>query len=153
MQRFWSSCPVPGRENLINVWPNCQKTVEDKTLTPYRNLNMDAKDILGLPKTPLPLPQEKKSRPQKDSQRKPDGISREVLSLSLVDVLQVWEFSLNWWWDFRYTPLQVVWHLSCLQSILLNWSGAFNRRTKRLVILELQHMFHYSYSSLSFLGS
>ncbi|RVW41525.1 SWR1-complex protein 4 [Vitis vinifera] len=38
---------------------------------------MDAKDILGLPKTPLTAPQEKKSRPQKDSQRKPDGISRE----------------------------------------------------------------------------
>lgn len=37
---------------------------------------MDAKDILGLPKNSLP--QEKKSRPQKDSQRKPDGISREV---------------------------------------------------------------------------
>ncbi|KAF5939129.1 hypothetical protein HYC85_023388 [Camellia sinensis] len=43
---------------------------------------MDAKDILGLPKTPLPLPQEKKSRPQKDSQRKPDGISREVYALT-----------------------------------------------------------------------
>ncbi|XP_057466959.1 SWR1-complex protein 4-like [Actinidia eriantha] len=39
---------------------------------------MDAKDILGLPNTPLPLPQEKKSRLHKDSQRKPDGISREV---------------------------------------------------------------------------
>jgi hypothetical protein len=37
---------------------------------------MDAKDILGLPKNSLP--QEKKPRPQKDSQRKPDGISREV---------------------------------------------------------------------------
>ncbi|KAB1216435.1 DNA methyltransferase 1-associated protein 1 [Morella rubra] len=37
---------------------------------------MDAKDILGLPKNSLPL--EKKSRPQKDSQRKPDGISREI---------------------------------------------------------------------------
>lgn len=45
---------------------------------------MDAKDILGLPKNSLPIPQEKKSRPPKDSQRKPDGISREVsLSLSL----------------------------------------------------------------------
>ncbi|KHG00644.1 SWR1-complex 4 [Gossypium arboreum] len=43
---------------------------------------MDAKDILGLPKTPLPIPQEKKSRPQKDSQRKPDGISREVYALT-----------------------------------------------------------------------
>ncbi|KAM7502548.1 hypothetical protein LguiB_001452 [Lonicera macranthoides] len=39
---------------------------------------MDAKDILGLPKTPLSITQEKKSRPQKDSQRKPDGISREI---------------------------------------------------------------------------
>ena len=45
---------------------------------------MDAKDILGLPKNSLPIPQEKKSRPPKDSQRKPDGISREVsLSLSV----------------------------------------------------------------------
>lgn len=43
---------------------------------------MDAKDILGLPKTPLTAPQEKKSRPQKDSQRKPDGISREVYALT-----------------------------------------------------------------------
>ncbi|XVF80714.1 hypothetical protein PTKIN_Ptkin15bG0097300 [Pterospermum kingtungense] len=43
---------------------------------------MDAKDILGLPKTPLPISQEKKSRPHKDSQRKPDGISREVYALT-----------------------------------------------------------------------
>ncbi|PON61766.1 SWR1-complex protein 4/DNA methyltransferase 1-associated protein [Parasponia andersonii] len=43
---------------------------------------MDAKDILGLPKNALPVPQEKKSRPQKDSQRKPDGISREVYALT-----------------------------------------------------------------------
>ena len=42
---------------------------------------MDAKDILGLPKAGLPMPQEKKSRPPKDSQRKPDGISREVCLL------------------------------------------------------------------------
>ncbi|XP_076958913.1 SWR1-complex protein 4-like [Bidens hawaiensis] len=43
---------------------------------------MDAKDILGLPKNSLPIPPEKKSRPQKDSQRKPDGISREVYALT-----------------------------------------------------------------------
>lgn len=43
---------------------------------------MDAKDILGLPKTSLSITQEKKSRPQKDSQRKPDGISREVYALT-----------------------------------------------------------------------
>ncbi|CAK9145249.1 unnamed protein product [Ilex paraguariensis] len=43
---------------------------------------MDAKDILGLPKTPLSIPQEKKSRPQKEPQRKPDGISREVYALT-----------------------------------------------------------------------
>ncbi|KAL5561052.1 hypothetical protein UlMin_030799 [Ulmus minor] len=43
---------------------------------------MDAKDILGLPKTALPLAQEKKSRPQKETQRKPDGISREVYALT-----------------------------------------------------------------------
>ncbi|XP_076900421.1 SWR1-complex protein 4-like [Bidens hawaiensis] len=43
---------------------------------------MDAKDILGLPKNSLSIPPEKKSRPQKDSQRKPDGISREVYALT-----------------------------------------------------------------------
>ncbi|KAJ8899001.1 hypothetical protein K2173_008824 [Erythroxylum novogranatense] len=43
---------------------------------------MDAKDILGLPKTQLPIAQEKKSQPKKDSQRKPDGISREVYALT-----------------------------------------------------------------------
>ncbi|XP_044493707.1 SWR1-complex protein 4-like [Mangifera indica] len=43
---------------------------------------MDAKDILGLPKTQLPLTQDKKSRLQKEPQRKPDGISREVYALT-----------------------------------------------------------------------
>ncbi|VFQ86509.1 unnamed protein product [Cuscuta campestris] len=43
---------------------------------------MDAKDILGLPKTTLLTPTEKKSRPPKESQRKPDGISREVYALT-----------------------------------------------------------------------
>lgn len=43
---------------------------------------MDAKDILGIPKTQLPITQEKKSRPQKEPQRKPDGISREVYALT-----------------------------------------------------------------------
>ncbi|KAK4476867.1 hypothetical protein RD792_016031 [Penstemon davidsonii] len=42
---------------------------------------MDAKDILGLPKHALPV-QEKKSKPPKESQRKPDGISREVYALT-----------------------------------------------------------------------
>ncbi|XP_010523905.1 PREDICTED: SWR1-complex protein 4 isoform X2 [Tarenaya hassleriana] len=42
----------------------------------------DAKDILGLPKTPLSITQEKKPRPQKESHRKPDGISREVYALT-----------------------------------------------------------------------
>ncbi|XP_070671022.1 SWR1-complex protein 4-like isoform X1 [Malus domestica] len=42
---------------------------------------MDAKDILGLSKTSHPASQEKKSRPVKESQRKPDGISREVYAL------------------------------------------------------------------------
>ncbi|KAK6118130.1 hypothetical protein DH2020_048114 [Rehmannia glutinosa] len=42
---------------------------------------MDAKDILGLPKNALPS-QEKKSKPPKESQRKPDGISREVYALT-----------------------------------------------------------------------
>ncbi|KAL6851675.1 hypothetical protein ACP4OV_020239 [Aristida adscensionis] len=43
---------------------------------------MDAKDILGLPKTPFPSSQEKKSRPPKEPQRKPDGVSREVYALT-----------------------------------------------------------------------
>ncbi|KAI4319361.1 hypothetical protein MLD38_032966 [Melastoma candidum] len=43
---------------------------------------MDAKDILGLPKNQIPIPQEKKSRLPKDSQRKSDGISREVYALT-----------------------------------------------------------------------
>ncbi|KAH7578208.1 hypothetical protein ACOSQ2_000591 [Xanthoceras sorbifolium] len=43
---------------------------------------MDAKDILGIPKSQLPITQEKKSRPQKETQRKPDGISREVYALT-----------------------------------------------------------------------
>ncbi|KAJ1393370.1 SANT/Myb domain [Sesbania bispinosa] len=42
---------------------------------------MDAKDILGLPKNSFPVV-EKKSRPPKESQRKPDGISREVYALT-----------------------------------------------------------------------
>ncbi|KAK7255673.1 hypothetical protein RIF29_29090 [Crotalaria pallida] len=42
---------------------------------------MDAKDILGLPKNSFPA-LEKKSRPHKESQRKPDGISREVYALT-----------------------------------------------------------------------
>lgn len=42
---------------------------------------MDAKDILGLPKS-FPGSQEKKPRPQKEPQRKPDGISREVYALT-----------------------------------------------------------------------
>ncbi|CAN6679419.1 unnamed protein product [Malus baccata var. baccata] len=43
---------------------------------------MDAKDILGLPISTHPASQEKKSRPLKESQRKPDGISREVYALT-----------------------------------------------------------------------
>lgn len=43
---------------------------------------MNAKDILGLPKTSFPA-QEKKPQPHKESQRKPDGISREVTFYSL----------------------------------------------------------------------
>ncbi|KAI5674874.1 hypothetical protein M9H77_05824 [Catharanthus roseus] len=49
---------------------------------------MDAKDILGLPKSApthphtISLLNEKKPRPPKESQRKPDGISREVYALT-----------------------------------------------------------------------
>ncbi|KAG9150308.1 hypothetical protein Leryth_017615 [Lithospermum erythrorhizon] len=43
---------------------------------------MDAKDILGLPKNPISLSLEKKPKPNKESHRKPDGISREVYALT-----------------------------------------------------------------------
>uniref|UniRef100_A0A0E0L552 DNA methyltransferase 1-associated 1 domain-containing protein n=1 Tax=Oryza punctata TaxID=4537 RepID=A0A0E0L552_ORYPU len=43
---------------------------------------MDAKDILGLPKSAFPSVQEKKSRAPKEPQRKPDGVSREVYALT-----------------------------------------------------------------------
>jgi len=43
---------------------------------------MDAKDILGLPKNSFPSSQEKKPRAPKESQRKPDGVSREVYALT-----------------------------------------------------------------------
>lgn len=44
---------------------------------------MDAKDILGLHKNSFPSSLDnKKSRPPKESQRKPDGISREVYALT-----------------------------------------------------------------------
>ncbi|CAA6658793.1 unnamed protein product [Spirodela intermedia] len=44
---------------------------------------MDAKDILGLPKNSISsAPQEKRPRPPKESQRKPDGVSREVYALT-----------------------------------------------------------------------
>ncbi|KAG8086241.1 hypothetical protein GUJ93_ZPchr0010g8221 [Zizania palustris] len=43
---------------------------------------MDAKDILGLPKTAFASVQEKKPRPPKEPQRKPDGVSREVYALT-----------------------------------------------------------------------
>ncbi|XP_010679469.1 SWR1-complex protein 4 isoform X2 [Beta vulgaris subsp. vulgaris] len=43
---------------------------------------MDAKDILGLPKNALLNSQEKKAKPPKEPQRKPDGISREVYMLT-----------------------------------------------------------------------
>lgn len=45
---------------------------------------MDAKDILGLPKNALLNSQEKKAKPPKEPQRKPDGISREVISFFFV---------------------------------------------------------------------
>ncbi|KAK9747581.1 hypothetical protein RND81_02G001600 [Saponaria officinalis] len=43
---------------------------------------MDAKDILGIPKNGVGIPQEKKSKPPKEHHRKPDGISREVYMLT-----------------------------------------------------------------------
>ena len=82
--------------------------MKDKTPNNLGILNMDAKDILGLPKTPLPLPQEKKSRPQKDSQRKPDGISREVLRYFALSFHSIVSNFLDWG-CFRTSSLRAYW--------------------------------------------
>jgi len=75
---------------------------------------MDAKDILGLPKTPLPLTQEKKSQPKKDSQRKPDGISREVcMSFFLHELILFSPLNLTCGIICRFMHLQVDWLLLC----------------------------------------
>ncbi|KAJ6814674.1 putative SWR1-complex protein 4 [Iris pallida] len=42
---------------------------------------MDAKDILGIPKN-FPSIQERRPHPRKETQRKPDGVSREVYALT-----------------------------------------------------------------------
>ncbi|KAJ6815997.1 putative SWR1-complex protein 4 [Iris pallida] len=42
---------------------------------------MDAKDILGIPKN-FPSSQERRPTPRKETQRKPDGVSREVYALT-----------------------------------------------------------------------
>jgi hypothetical protein len=55
------------------------KTLTLRPLTPCpRTVSMDAKDILGLPKASFLSSLEKKSRPLKEPQHKPDGVSREV---------------------------------------------------------------------------
>eukprot|EP00249_Psilotum_nudum_P011963 c23493_g2_i1 orf=562-1953(+) len=42
----------------------------------------DAKDILGLPKAPLGVGSEKRTRAPKETPKKPDGVSREVYALT-----------------------------------------------------------------------
>ena len=89
--------------------------------------NMDAKDILGLPKNSFPA-LEKKSRPHKESQRKPDGISREVLT-TIIHIFSVWEtfiselksIQFNWICICRCMRLLVECHLLCHPLMLLNW--------------------------------
>jgi len=73
---------------------------------------MDAKDILGLHKNSFPSSLDKKSRPPKESQRKPDGISREVrlfihypltlihfLSLILIELYCILLGLCTYWWN------------------------------------------------------
>lgn len=80
---------------------------------------MDAKDILGLPKNALPLSQEKKSKPPKEPQRKPDGISREVIStlfslFSLFGMLELLIFD-----ELQITGVYAYWRSST--SYACNW--------------------------------
>lgn len=87
----------------------------------------DAKDILGLPKTPLSLTQEKKSRPHKESHRKPDGISREVSEFSINRLIfsfssRAFDKALIFPFSFlkicRFMHLPAALHLLCLQLML-----------------------------------
>ena len=94
---------------------------------------MDAKDILGLPKNSLPIPQEKKSRPPKDSQRKPDGISREVISISIS--ICVCEF---WFSSLKFVEFRLEFVLGCFGNVgvcTYGWFGASNARD-RFVSIE-----------------
>lgn len=100
---------------------------------------MDAKDILGLPKNALPM-QEKKSKPPKESQRKPDGISREVLrtpifgfSSNIHDNSRLRLSKLIVW--CRFTPLQEGWHLWCQPLMLITWSEKFNPKMRRFACI------------------
>lgn len=127
---------------------------------------MDAKDILGLPKTSLSITQEKKSRPQKDSQRKPDGISREVkftLCRSRVLLLKVTYnlVNLGFLRNCRFTHSQVGWHLSCQRSMSLSWNVGLQQRTRRLVLIlndlisvlaicKLEYLTHSTLGELNF---
>ena len=77
----------------------------------------DAKDILGLPKTPLSLSHEKKARPQKESHRKPDGISREVSS-GLIFQSRAVNIIMSSLLNRRFMRLRVVLRLLCLQLML-----------------------------------
>jgi hypothetical protein len=89
---------------------------------------MDAKDILGLPKTPLPLTQEKKSQPKKDSQRKPDGISREVcMYFFLHELILFSPLNLTCGIICRFMHLQVDWLLLCHRLTCRNWNDALHR--------------------------
>ncbi|MCD7464022.1 hypothetical protein HAX54_051928, partial [Datura stramonium] len=63
---------------IIRLRFNINSAHREQTLILQKQFHMDAKDILGLPKNGPLMSQEKKSRPQKESQRKPDGISREI---------------------------------------------------------------------------
>lgn len=78
-----------GKKKLHRLQPPispCRRTNPNPNANPSPKLQpiqeMDAKDILGLTKNSFPSSQEKKPRPPKESQRKPDGVSREVYALT-----------------------------------------------------------------------
>lgn len=95
-----------SHSKTLICWSFCTNLSYRKTLILQKQYHMDAKDILGLPKNGPLMSQEKKSRPQKESQRKPDGISREVSLLFLLFFLILCIVGLGSCW-FPFLGFQV----------------------------------------------
>ncbi|KAL0744924.1 hypothetical protein Bca101_101029 [Brassica carinata] len=96
----------------------------------------DAKDILGLPKTPLSLAQEKRSRPQKESHRKPDGISREVAwqwlpvkSSARSDDLQLFHWVCSLALEPYYTKVEHLILSNVMCIVRLEWLMMFHHQS------------------------